>query len=182
MVNVRPQYGCRGVSGSVPISLHRNCVFPLYRHFLSILSSAEPYFPFFSRYGPQHPCLRRLQRRSSRQGPCQHSIQPVFYGNDSNILLFSRRDHQERHRGWFFLLLPAGLLVLYVYHLICPAPGPLEVNNRNAGFIRWCSLLYRNHENFFFGSPSLDWSEQVVVITGGSSALFALISCHNKTP
>jgi len=63
-----------------------------------------------------------------------------------------------------------------------PASGLLELNNRSIGFIRWCSLLHRNHENFFFGSPLLDWGEQVVVITGGSSAcLFALISCHNET-
>ena len=41
------------------------------------------------------------------------------------------------------------------------------LNNRNIGFIKWCSLLYRNHENLLFGSPPLDWSEQIVVITGG---------------
>lgn len=43
-------------------------------------------------------------------------------------------------------------------------------------------MLYRNHENFFFGSPPLDWSEQVVVITGGSSpCLLALVPCRNET-
>lgn len=46
--------------------------------------------------------------------------------------------------------------------------GSRVLNNPSVGFIKWCSLLYRNHENFFFGSPPLDWSEQVVVITGGS--------------
>lgn len=45
------------------------------------------------------------------------------------------------------------------------------LNNLDAGFIKWCSLLYRNHENLFFRNPPLDWSEQVVVITGGSSAV-----------
>jgi len=43
-------------------------------------------------------------------------------------------------------------------------------------FIKWCSLLYRNHENFFFGSPPLDWSEQIVVITGGSSGIGELLA------
>jgi short-subunit dehydrogenase len=43
-------------------------------------------------------------------------------------------------------------------------------------FIRWCSLLYRNHENFFFGSPPLDWSEQVVVVTGGASGVGELLA------
>jgi len=42
-------------------------------------------------------------------------------------------------------------------------------------FTRWCSLLYRNRENFFFGSPPLDWSEQVVVITGGASGVGELL-------
>jgi len=43
-------------------------------------------------------------------------------------------------------------------------------------FIKWCSLLYRNNENFFFGSPPLDWSEQVVVITGGASGIGELLA------
>lgn len=57
---------------------------------------------------------------------------------------------------------------------------PRVLNNRNVGFVKWCSLLYRNHESFFFGSPPLDWGEQVVVITGGLSALCLALSCHNE--
>jgi len=43
-------------------------------------------------------------------------------------------------------------------------------------FIKWCSLLYRNHEGFFFGGPPLDWGEQVVVITGGGSGVGELLA------
>lgn len=43
-------------------------------------------------------------------------------------------------------------------------------------FIKWCSRLYRNHENFWFRNPPLDWSEQVVVITGGASGVGELLA------
>ena len=66
---------------------------------------------------------------------------------------------------YYFLLVSS-----FCTSTILPTPsGPL--NNRGVGFLRWCSLLYRNQENFFFGSPPLDWSEQIVVITGGPSAV-----------
>ncbi|KAF9779449.1 retinal short-chain dehydrogenase reductase [Thelephora terrestris] len=43
-------------------------------------------------------------------------------------------------------------------------------------FTKWCSRLYRNHENFLFASPPLDWSEQIVVITGGASGVGELLA------
>lgn len=53
--------------------------------------------------------------------------------------------------------------------------------NRNIGFIKLCSRAHRNRESIFFRSPPLDWSDQVVVITGGSSALSTMISCRDGT-
>lgn len=45
-----------------------------------------------------------------------------------------------------------------------------------AGFIKWCSRLYRNQGSLLFGPPRFDWGEQVVVITGGSSGIGELIA------
>jgi len=42
------------------------------------------------------------------------------------------------------------------------------------GSVKWCSLLYRNQGSLFFGPAPLDWSDQVVVITGGR---FVIGSC-----
>ena len=35
-------------------------------------------------------------------------------------------------------------------------------------FVKWWSTLHRNQGSFLFAPPPLDWSEQVVLITGGS--------------
>lgn len=43
-------------------------------------------------------------------------------------------------------------------------------------FIKWISLLYRNQGNLFFAPEPLDWSEQIVVITGGSSGIGELLA------
>ncbi|KAI9000856.1 retinal short-chain dehydrogenase/reductase [Trametes punicea] len=43
-------------------------------------------------------------------------------------------------------------------------------------FLRWYSRLYRNQGSLLFGPPPLDWGEQLVVITGGSSGLGELIA------
>ncbi|GBE79942.1 Dehydrogenase RED2 [Sparassis crispa] len=43
-------------------------------------------------------------------------------------------------------------------------------------FLKWCSRLYRNQGSLLFGQPPLDWGEQVVVITGGSSGIGELIA------
>jgi len=43
-------------------------------------------------------------------------------------------------------------------------------------FLKWCSRLYRNQGNLLFGPPRLDWGEQIVVITGGSSGIGELIA------
>lgn len=43
-------------------------------------------------------------------------------------------------------------------------------------FIRWCSRLHRNRESFLFRNPLLDWSEQIVVITGGASGVGELLA------
>ncbi|KAG6832146.1 hypothetical protein H0H92_004877 [Tricholoma furcatifolium] len=44
------------------------------------------------------------------------------------------------------------------------------------GFIKWCSRLYRNQRSFLFGPGKLDWGEQIVVITGGSSGVGELLA------
>ncbi|KAJ3561576.1 hypothetical protein NP233_g10109 [Leucocoprinus birnbaumii] len=43
-------------------------------------------------------------------------------------------------------------------------------------FTKWISLLYRNQQNLFFAPKALDWGEQVVVITGGSSGVGELLA------
>ncbi|KAI0775952.1 retinal short-chain dehydrogenase/reductase [Trametes elegans] len=43
-------------------------------------------------------------------------------------------------------------------------------------FLKWYSRLYRNQGNLIFGPRRLDWGEQLVVITGGSSGLGELIA------
>ncbi|KAL9713142.1 hypothetical protein Ac2012v2_004383 [Leucoagaricus gongylophorus] len=43
-------------------------------------------------------------------------------------------------------------------------------------FIKWISLLYKNQGNFFLAPEPLDWSEQIVVITGGSSGIGELLA------
>jgi len=42
--------------------------------------------------------------------------------------------------------------------------------------VKWCSLLYRNQGSILFGPPPLDWSEQIVVITGGASGVGELLA------
>ncbi|KAI0638346.1 retinal short-chain dehydrogenase/reductase [Trametes polyzona] len=43
-------------------------------------------------------------------------------------------------------------------------------------FLRWYSRLYRNQGSLIHGPPRLDWGEQLVVVTGGSSGLGELIA------
>ncbi|KAH7930676.1 retinal short-chain dehydrogenase reductase [Leucogyrophana mollusca] len=42
--------------------------------------------------------------------------------------------------------------------------------------LKWVSRLYRNQASLLFGPKPLDWSEQVVVITGGSSGIGELLA------
>jgi len=42
--------------------------------------------------------------------------------------------------------------------------------------VRWLSLLYRNQASLFFSPPPLDWGDQIVVITGGSSGIGELLA------
>jgi hypothetical protein len=37
------------------------------------------------------------------------------------------------------------------------------------GLLKWYSRLYRNQGNLLFGPGSVDWGEQIVLITGGAS-------------
>ncbi|KAF5363473.1 hypothetical protein D9756_000173 [Leucocoprinus leucothites] len=43
-------------------------------------------------------------------------------------------------------------------------------------FVKWISLLYRNQGNLLFAPKALDWDEQIVVITGGSSGIGELLA------
>ncbi|PIL37304.1 hypothetical protein GSI_00997 [Ganoderma sinense ZZ0214-1] len=43
-------------------------------------------------------------------------------------------------------------------------------------FLKWCSRLHRNQGNLLFGPPRLDWGDQLVVVTGGSSGIGELIA------
>ncbi|KAF9006603.1 retinal short-chain dehydrogenase/reductase [Cyathus striatus] len=43
-------------------------------------------------------------------------------------------------------------------------------------FVKWYSRLYRNQGSLFFGPGPLDWGEQIVVITGGSSGIGELLA------
>jgi short-subunit dehydrogenase len=42
--------------------------------------------------------------------------------------------------------------------------------------IRWGSKLYRNQGSLFFAPKALDWSEQIVVLTGGASGIGELLA------
>jgi len=42
--------------------------------------------------------------------------------------------------------------------------------------LKWYSRLYRNQASLLFGPRPLDWSEQIVVITGGSSGIGELLA------
>ncbi|KAF8843081.1 retinal short-chain dehydrogenase reductase [Paxillus ammoniavirescens] len=42
--------------------------------------------------------------------------------------------------------------------------------------LKWLSTLYRNQGSLFFAPKRLDWSEQIVVITGGSSGMGELLA------
>jgi len=41
---------------------------------------------------------------------------------------------------------------------------------------KWVSQLYRNQGNLLFASPPMDWDEQIVVVTGGSSGVGELLA------
>lgn len=43
-------------------------------------------------------------------------------------------------------------------------------------FVKWYSILYRNQGSLFFAPKRLDWSEQIVVVTGGSSGIGELLA------
>ncbi|KAJ3507219.1 hypothetical protein NLJ89_g6427 [Agrocybe chaxingu] len=43
-------------------------------------------------------------------------------------------------------------------------------------FVRWCSKLYRNQHGLIFGPGPLDWSEQIVILTGGASGIGELLA------
>lgn len=43
-------------------------------------------------------------------------------------------------------------------------------------FFKWYSRLYRNQGSLLFGPRPLDWGEQIVVVTGGSSGIGELIA------
>ncbi|KAF8204739.1 hypothetical protein BJ912DRAFT_1018041 [Pholiota molesta] len=42
--------------------------------------------------------------------------------------------------------------------------------------VKWCSKLYRNQGSLIYGPGALDWSEQIVIITGGSSGIGELLA------
>ena len=44
------------------------------------------------------------------------------------------------------------------------------------GFVKWYSRLYRNQGSLIYGPGPLDWSEQIVVLTGGSSGMGELLA------
>ncbi|KAF8969422.1 hypothetical protein BDZ97DRAFT_1795557 [Flammula alnicola] len=43
-------------------------------------------------------------------------------------------------------------------------------------FVKWYSKLYRNQGSLLYGPGPLDWSEQIVVLTGGSSGIGELLA------
>lgn len=43
-------------------------------------------------------------------------------------------------------------------------------------FVKWTSKLYRNQGSLFFAPRDLEWSEQIVILTGGSSGIGELLA------
>ncbi|KAF9481842.1 retinal short-chain dehydrogenase/reductase [Pholiota conissans] len=43
-------------------------------------------------------------------------------------------------------------------------------------FVKWYSKLYRNQGSLLFGPSAFDWSEEIVIITGGSSGIGELLA------
>ncbi|CAK5275369.1 unnamed protein product [Mycena citricolor] len=43
-------------------------------------------------------------------------------------------------------------------------------------FIQWCSLLYHNQGSFWYAPKPMEWSDQIVVVTGGSSGIGELLA------
>lgn len=44
------------------------------------------------------------------------------------------------------------------------------------GLLKWYSRLYRNQGSLLFGPGSVDWGEQIVLITGGASGVGELLA------
>lgn len=45
-----------------------------------------------------------------------------------------------------------------------------------SGFIKWYSRLYRNQGSFILRPNRLEWSDQIVVVTGGASGIGELLA------
>jgi hypothetical protein len=59
----------------------------------------------------------------------------------------------------------------------CEFPSSKRRTSRNiytlVGFLKWYSRLYRNQGSLLLAPSKFDWSEQIVVITGGALAVWS---------
>jgi hypothetical protein len=101
----------------------------------------------------------------------------VFY---PGVLYFSRSQADGPSSGALRFVLCCDILFLCV---IRHSHGFLNGIDTNiyVGFLRWYSRLYRNQGSLLFGNPPLDWGEQIIVVTGGTSLFEVKWECQALT-
>lgn len=79
----------------------------------------------------------------------------------------------ESCSGWWYWVLYCTLPFLYVF---LDALKYNEILVYCLGMVKWYSLLWRNQGSLLFAPPRLEWSDQVVLITGGTFQFQSLSS------
>ncbi|KAH9943291.1 retinal short-chain dehydrogenase/reductase [Epithele typhae] len=72
--------------------------------------------------------------------------------------------------------------IFYIFHgagltdAVVVVPALFNLSLCAFWFLKWYSRLYRNQGSLLFGPPRLDWGDELVVITGGSSGIGELVA------